>query len=89
MAILKSAKKALRQSIRRKIQQDYNKKLGVVPSPIIKEIRNWPFKSDGKAGSTADFEKEMDSASRNFDFERAAALRDLISKIKGAKKEIR
>jgi len=84
---MKSAAKEIMR--RRKIQQDYNKKLGIVPSQIIKEIRNWPFKSDGKAGSTADFEKEMDSASRNFDFERAAALRDLISKIKGAKKEIR
>ena len=52
---------------------------------MVKEIRDWPFRPDSKAGSAADFEKEIESAGRNFDFERSAMLRSLIKNIKGDK----
>ena len=90
MAITRSAKKALRQSERRKIQENYNKKRGITPRSIIKEIRDWPFAPKEK-DVTSEFwairdakllEKEMKVAANNLDFERAAEIRDLIKKIK-------
>jgi len=77
---------------RRKIQEDYNKKHGLSPKPIIKPIRDWPFASKEKE-IVSEFwmikdkkllEKEMKEAAKNLDFERAAEIRDLIKKIKSA-----
>ncbi|MBL7150160.1 MAG: excinuclease ABC subunit UvrB [Candidatus Pacebacteria bacterium] len=76
---------------RRKIQEDYNQKHGVTPRPIIKEIRDWPFVSREKE-ITSEFwivrdkkllEKEMKTAAKNLDFERAAEIRDLIKELRG------
>jgi excinuclease ABC subunit B len=76
---------------RRKIQLEYNKKHKISPKPVIKPIRDWPFVLKEKE-ITSEFwiikdvkllEKEMKTAARNLDFERAAEIRDLINKLKG------
>jgi excinuclease ABC subunit B len=95
--ITRSMKAAIEEiQRRRKIQMEYNKAHNIVPKPIIKEIRDWPFVSR-KEGIAAEFgiiqdvkllEKEMKTAAKNLDFERAAEIRDLIKKIKSGKKDI-
>jgi len=84
---MKSAIKEIER--RRKIQQDYNKKHKITPSPIKKEIREWMFAK--KEEVETEFwlvkdkkllEKEMKTAAKNLDFERAAEIRDLIKKTK-------
>jgi len=89
--ITSSMKKAIDETLRRrKIQENYNKKRGITPRSIIKEIRDWPFAPKEK-DVTSEFwairdakllEKEMKVAANNLDFERAAEIRDLIKKIK-------
>ncbi len=77
---------------RRKIQEDYNKKHGITPKTIIKKIVD--ISKDLSGGKTRNFKKltkkeeiqkmlkelnsEMDIATKNLDFERAAILRDEI-----------
>jgi excinuclease ABC subunit B len=88
--ITKSMAAAIKEvNRRREIQTKYNKKHNIIPKPIIKTIREWPFAK--KAGVAAEFwavqdikllEKEMKTAAKNLDFERAAEIRDLIKKIK-------
>ena len=95
--ITKSMKAAIKEiKRRRKIQLEYNKRQGIVPKPIIKAIRDWPFATREKE-ITSEFwmirdekilEKEMKEAARNLDFERAAEIRDLIKKIKSGKEKI-
>jgi excinuclease ABC subunit B len=87
----KSMKSAIAEvKRRRKIQQEYNKKYHVVPRPIIKEIRDWPFALK-KREVTSEFwlvrdkkllEKEMQEAAKGLDFERATEIRKLINKLK-------
>jgi len=73
---------------RRKIQAAYNKKNKITPKPIIKDIRDWGFSK--KEDIASEFwqvhdkkllEKEMKTAAKNLDFERAAEIRDLIKKL--------
>lgn len=80
---------------RRKIQEDYNKKHKITPKAIIKDIRDWGFTK--KEDVIEEFyliqdkkllEKEMKIAVKNLDFERAAELRDLINKLKSAKRDL-
>ncbi len=88
--ITKSMRSAINEiKRRRKIQSEYNKKYKIVPRPIIKEIRDWPFSK--KEVVLSEFwliqdlkllEKEMREAAKNLDFERAAEIRDLIKKLK-------
>jgi len=89
-----SMKKALKEiSRRRKLQEAYNKKHKIIPQPIVKAIREWIFQTKEKEvlsefGAVRDLkllEQEMKAAAKNFDFERAAEIRDLIKKIKGGK----
>ena len=95
--ITTSMKKAINEIERRKkIQIIYNKKHKITPKPIIKEIRDWPFANKEKPTVltqevTSEFwgirdkkllEKEMKTAAKNLDFERAAEIRDLIKKIR-------
>ena len=89
--ITKSMKLAIDEVLRRrKIQENYNKKHKVIPKPIVKEIREWPFAKKSKE-ITSEFwairdakllEREMKEAAKNLDFERATEIRDLIKKIK-------
>ncbi len=73
---------------RRKIQEAYNKEHGITPGSIISTIREWGFSK--KEEVKEEFwqihdrkllQKEMKEAAKNLDFERAAQLRDLISKL--------
>ena len=80
---------------RRKIQEAYNKKHGITPKTIIKKIvdiskdlaggkpRNFEklTKSDQIGQMIVELELEMDIATKNLDFERAAALRDQIEEL--------
>lgn len=83
---------------RRKIQNDFNEENGIVPRTIIKEIRlpihNTESEIDEmikltKHGSRTEInkrikelEKQMKQAAQEFDFERAAELRDIILEMK-------
>ena len=83
---------------RRNIQEQYNFENGIVPQTIIKEIRPPIHNSDdeisdmvkiSKHGSRKeiearikDLEKQMRQAAKEFDFERAIELRDIIMEMK-------
>jgi len=101
--ITSSMKKAIDETLRRrKIQENYNKKRGITPRSIIKEIRDWPFTPKAKEISSEFWtppthhpiwdkkllEREMKEAAKNLDFERAAEIRDLIKKFKNGKENI-
>lgn len=83
---------------RRAIQENYNEENGIVPRTIVKEIRPPIHNSDDeisemikltKKGSrkemeirVKELEKQMRQAAKNYDFEKAAELRDIILEIK-------
>ncbi|MCR5506096.1 MAG: excinuclease ABC subunit UvrB [Bacilli bacterium] len=83
---------------RRAIQDAYNQENGIVPRTIIKEIRAPIHNSDDeisemikttKKGSRKEIqekikelEKEMKQAAKEFEFERAAEIRDIILEMK-------
>ena len=83
---------------RRNIQDAYNQENGIVPRTIIKEIRAPIHNSDDeisdmikvtKKGSRKEIqekikelEKEMKQAAKEFEFERAAEIRDIILEMK-------
>ncbi len=83
---------------RRAVQEAYNDENGIVPRTIVKEIRAPIHNSDdeiseairiSKSGSRSELtrkikelEKEMKEAAKNFDFERAIELRDIILEMK-------
>jgi excinuclease ABC subunit B len=74
---------------RRRVQEQYNKLHNIIPKPIERPIREWPFAPKQKEvgaefGLVQDvklLEQEMKEAAANLDFERAAQLRDLIKKL--------
>lgn len=81
---------------RRKIQEDYNKKYNITPQSIKKDIREsiqatfkeeqeeiLSNKNEESLEETIErLTKEMMESARKYDFERAAALRDLIKDLK-------
>ncbi len=83
---------------RRSVQEAYNEENGIVPRTIIKEIRPPIHNSDdeisemvklSKHGTRTqittklkELEKQMRQAAKEFDFERAAELRDIILEMK-------
>ncbi len=85
---------------RRVIQEAYNTKHGITPTTIIKKItdiskdltggvtRNFEkiTKRDALQKMIRELEKEMDLATKNWDFERAALLRDEIQILEGRMK---
>ena len=97
--ITDSMKKAIDETNRRRsIQLEYNKKHGVTPKSIVKEIKEpIKIKEDYKEYISSktrkvskkqketfikELEKEMREAARTLDFERAAQLRDIILELK-------
>ncbi len=100
-----SIKKAMDETKRRrKIQQEYNKKNGITPKSIIKNITNildsiyeadyWTVPAVAEEGvsyteeSIAEIEKEMKEAAKRLQFEKAAELRDRIKAIKSRQIEM-
>ena len=79
---------------RRKIQDDYNKKHGIIPKTIIKSIRevisnndnndleNRKNKRENPKKTIEMLEKEMKEAAKMLDFERAMEIRDAIFELK-------
>lgn len=83
---------------RRSIQEQYNFENGIVPQTIIKEIRPPIHNSDDEVSDVIklskkgtrkelerkikELEKEMHKAAKEFDFERAIELRDIIFELK-------
>ena len=83
---------------RRLIQEQYNEEYGIIPETIIKEIHEPIKNTDSSSGikkkidknsSRSELEREikrleseMKSAAKQFDFERAAEIRDIIFEIK-------
>ena len=79
---------------RREVQEAYNKKHGIIPKTIVKEIKeivtNEVVKSDKKKVSKKEkermlvtLEEEMREAASKMDFERAIELRNIIYEMKG------
>lgn len=78
---------------RRKIQSEYNKKHGIIPKTIVKEVKN-TIGITGKKSSADDVKLKdipheieklkalMKVASAQLDFERAIEIRDTISELK-------
>ena len=83
---------------RRKIQNDFNMENGVIPKTVIKEIRAPIRNTDDELSDIVssskkmtraeiqkqikELEKQMKQAAHDFDFERAAELRDIIFEMK-------
>ena len=71
---------------RRRIQEEYNQKHGIIPKTIVKEIRELITNEDEdkkeKQKLIENIEKEMMEAARNLDFERATELRDIMLELK-------
>lgn len=89
--ITKSMKSAISEiKRRRKIQQEYNKKHNIIPGPIIKKIRDWPFNLKEKQIASEFWlirdkkllEKEMKEAAKNLNLERAVEIYNLIKNLK-------
>ncbi|NDK09122.1 hypothetical protein EOM39_07855, partial [Candidatus Gracilibacteria bacterium] len=99
LAISDSMRKAIDLTYyRRKIQKDYNDKNGITPTTIFSTIKDMGLKTKNVDYSQLDkqtldiklkrLELEMDIASANLEFEKAAELRDMIIEIKrGGKKK--
>ena len=93
--ISESMEKAIKETERRReIQQEYNKKHNIIPTTIMKEIKE--IVSNNKTAEKQDnklskedknklietIEKEMKEAAKNLDFERAMELRDILFEYK-------
>jgi excinuclease ABC subunit B len=92
--ITDSMKRAISETERRrKVQSDYNKKHGIVPKTIIKEVKN-TLEITKKIDKTADIKLKdipeeieklkalMKVASNNLDFEQCIEIRDNIARLK-------
>ena len=88
-----SMKIAIDETVRRRrIQEEYNKKHGIIPKTVIKEIRDLISNEDEtakkenkskmskkeKVDMIEKLTNEMNLAAKNLDFERAMELRDII-----------
>jgi excinuclease ABC subunit B len=84
--ITDSMKRAIKETDRRrKTQEEYNKKHGVVPRSIEKplaENHESEELNELNSSSLKYLEKEMKKAARQLDFEKAAQLRDKLKKLK-------
>ena len=95
--ITDSMKQAIDETARRrKIQEDYNKKHGIIPKTISKAIREVISNVDTTEKKTKKptkkeiaktmemLEQEMREAAKNLDFERAMELRDILFEMKAS-----
>lgn len=96
--ITRSMKKAIEETERRrKIQTEFNKKHGITPTTIKKNIAeiiqvtkstkdveeiNEEFSHEQVENILINLESEMYKAAEELDFERAAEIRDQIAKLK-------
>lgn len=96
--ITDSMKYAIDETARRRsIQEEYNKEHGIVPTTIVKEVRelisNVDLEGNDKKSTKKPsklelertieaIEQEMREAAKNLDFERAMELRDLLFELK-------
>ena len=97
--ITDSMKEAIEETTRRRtIQKEYNKKHGIIPKTIEKEIREIVSNIDIKNSNNKkklskkeleqnieEIEQEMREAAKNLDFERAMQLRDVLFEMKNRK----
>ena len=97
--ITDSMKEAIEETTRRRtIQEEYNKKHGITPKTIEKEIREIVSNIDIKNSNNKkklskkeleqnieEIEQEMREAAKNLDFERAMQLRDVLFEMKSRK----
>ena len=78
---------------RRKIQEEYNAKYGIIPKTVIKSIREVisnttqtdekpKISKSEKRALMAKVEEEMKRAAAALDFERAVELRDILFELK-------
>ena len=97
--ITRSMKVAIEETERRRsIQKAYNEKMGITPQTIRKKIYEGPeatkvaekkaaygskLSGEELAELITNLEKEMRSAAKEMDFERAAEIRDAIIELKG------
>lgn len=82
---------------RRKIQKDYNDKHGITPTTIFSTIKDMWLKTKNVDYANLDkqtlakelkrLELEMDIASANLDFEKAAEIRDVIIEMRRGKRK--
>jgi len=95
--ITKSIKAAIEETERkRKIQLEYNKKHGLTPQPIIKEIKHFKIERRADLSYTGlselpenasvstvikALEKEMKKAAKDWDFEKAAKIKKQIEQL--------
>ena len=97
--LTESMEKAIHETNRRrKIQEEYNKKHGIVPKSIIKDVRDSVkavFTADEAPKIEIDKEETLEQTidrlteemfvyARSYEFEKAAIIRDLINELKGA-----
>ena len=85
---------AIKETMRRReIQEEYNKKHGIIPKTIIKEIRevisntvedkdSVKLSKTEKKNLIIKIENEMKKAAKELDFERAVELRDILFELK-------
>lgn len=98
--LTESMEKAIHETNRRRgIQEAYNKEHGIVPHTIIKEVRDSvkaTFKEEEeeqvnvKKGESVEdsierLTEEMMKYARNYEFEKAATIRDFIEELKNMK----
>ena len=85
---------------RRKIQEDYNKLNGIIPRTIKKEIRPPIHNTDDEISATLELmkkgsrkqiearikelEKQMRDAAKQYDFEKAAEIRDIVLEMRAS-----
>lgn len=94
-SISESMEKAINETQRRrKIQEEFNKKHGITPKTVQKEIRdlisNEVTEDISNEKTTKqdlqELEKEMRKAAKELDFEKAMQLRDILFELKANKK---